>query len=137
MKLNRSELREKIMIVLYQIYFYRQANIEYKVEDVIKENLEIENDFVSDIVYGVLENEEYLDKTINKYIENWTINRLGKTDQAILRLSAYELLFYDTPHIVAINEGIELSKKYSDEKIVKMTNAILDNIMNNEELKNE
>ena len=119
-------------MVLYQIYFYRQANIEYKVEDVIKENLEIDNDFVKDIVYGVLEKEEEIDKIINKYIENWKIDRLGKTDQAIFRMSTYELLFYDTPEIVAINEGIELAKKYSDEKIVNMLNAILDNIMKEE-----
>ena len=130
--LNSSQLREKIMVILYQIYFYRQANIEYKVEDVIKENLEIDNDFVKDIVYGVLEKEEEIDKIINKYIENWKIDRLGKTDQAIFRMSTYELLFYDTPEIVAINEGIELAKKYSDEKIVNMLNAILDNIMKEE-----
>ena len=120
------------MVILYQIYFYRQANIEYKVEDVIKENLEIDNGFVKDIVYGVLEKEEEIDKIINKYIENWKIDRLGKTDQAIFRMSTYELLFYDTPEIVAINEGIELAKKYSDEKVVNMLNAILDNIMKEE-----
>lgn len=120
------------MVILYQIYFYRQANIEYKVEDVIKENLEIDNDFVKDIVYGVLEKEEEIDKIINKYIENWKIDRLGKTDQAIFRMSTYELLFYDTPEVVAINEGIELAKKYSDEKVVNMLNAILDNIMKEE-----
>ena len=120
------------MVILYQIYFYRQANISYKVEDVIKENLEVYNDFVKDIVYGVLEKEKELDEIINKYIENWKIDRLGKTDQAIFRLSAYELLYYDTPSIVAINEGVELAKKYSDEKVVKMLNAILDNIMKEE-----
>lgn len=120
------------MVILYQIYFYRQANISYKVEDVIKENLEVDNDFVKDIVYGVLEKEKELDEIINKYIENWKIDRLGKTDQAIFRLSAYELLYYDTPSIVAINEGVELAKKYSDEKVVKMLNAILDNIMKEE-----
>lgn len=136
MGLNRSELREKIMVILYQIYFYRQSKMEYDVESVIKENLPIENKFVNDIVYGVLDNEKELDKLINKYMENWNITRLGKTDQAILRLSTYELLKYDTPNIVAINEGIELAKKYSDEKVVKLINAILDTILN-EEVKNE
>lgn len=136
MGLNRSELREKIMVILYQIYFYRQSKMEYDVESVIKENLPIENKFVNDIVYGVLDNEKELDKIINKYMENWNITRLGKTDQAILRLSTYELLKYDTPNIVAINEGIELAKKYSDEKVVKLINAILDTILN-EEVKNE
>ena len=132
MTYNRSELREKAMIILYQIYLYRNSNIEYTTEDIIKDNIEIENKFVNDIVYGVLDNEKNIDKIINKYIIDWKIERLGKTDQAILRISTYELLYYDTPNIVAINEGIELAKKYSDEKISKMINGILDSILNNE-----
>ena len=132
MKNNRSELREKIMVILYQIYLYKKNKMVYDINDVIKENLEVDNEFVKDIVFGVTEKEEVLDETINKYLKNWTINRLGKTDQAILRLSAYELLYYDTPSVVAINEGIELAKKYSDEKVAGMINATLDAILDNE-----
>ena len=65
-------------------------------------------------------------------MKEWTIDRLGNIDQAIFRLSAYELLFTNTPHIVSINEGIELSKKYSDEKVTKMLNAVLDEILDKE-----
>lgn len=133
MSLNRSKLREKIMVILYQVYLYRQSGLEYNVEEIISENVEIKNDFVNDIVFGVLKEEKKLDELINKYTENWTIDRLGKTDQAILRLSTYELVFYDTPEVVAINEGIELAKKYSDEKIAKMVNGILDSILKEEE----
>lgn len=129
---NRSKLREKIMIILYQISLYEKNKMEYNVEDVIKENVDVQNEFVNDIVYGVLEHLKDLDKVINKYLKNWTISRLGKTDEAILRLSAYELLYYDTPSIVAINEGIELSKKYSDEKVSGIINAVLDGIRDNE-----
>jgi len=132
MSLNRSELREKAMIILYQIYLYKNSNISYDIDNIIKENIDIDNDFINDIVYGVLKNEKIIDKTINKYITNWKITRLGKTDQAILRISTFELLMYDTPNIVAINEGIELAKKYSDVKISKMINGILDSILNNE-----
>lgn len=121
------------MVILYQVYLYRQSGLEYNVEDIISENVEIKNDFVNDIVFGVLKEEKKLDELINKYTENWTIDRLGKTDQAILRLSTYELVFYDTPEVVAINEGIELAKKYSDEKIAKMVNGILDSILKEEE----
>ena len=89
MKNNRSALREKIMVILYQIYLYKKGKMEYTVEDVIKEDVEVENEFVKDIVYGVLEKEKELDELINKYLKNWSIKRLGSTDQAILRLSAY------------------------------------------------
>ncbi len=132
MKVTRSELRERIMTILYQINIYRKDKIKYSVEDVIKENDKEGNTFVRDIVNGVLSNEEVLNKVLNKYMNNWTVDRLGNIDQAIFRLSAYELLFTTTPHIVSINEGIELSKKYSDEKVTKMLNAVLDEILDKE-----
>lgn len=128
MKLTRTEAREKIMIILYQIDFYIKDNISFDVDSVIKENLEMDNKYVNDVVNGVLENLEAIDNTISKYLGNWDLDRLGKTDKAILRLGTYEILYYDTPKVVAINEAIELSKKYSDDKIVKLINAVLDKI---------
>ena len=134
MKLTRTEAREKIMIILYQIDFYIKDSIPFDVEDVIKENLEIDNKYVRDVVNGVLEHMDNIDNIISKYLENWNLNRLGKTDKAILRLGAYEMLYYDTPKVVVINEAIELAKKYSDDKVVKIINAVLDKIRDNEEI---
>ena len=134
MKLTRTQAREKIMIILYQIDFYKKENISYDLEEVFKENLEIDNKYVRDIVNGVLENIDNIDKIINKYLENWNLNRLGKTDKAILRLGTYELLYFDTPDVVAINVAVELAKKYSDDKVVKLINAVLDKIRDNEEV---
>ncbi len=128
MKLNRTQAREKIMIILYQIDFYLKDNIAFDVESVIKENLEMDNKYVNDRVNGVLQYLEEIDKTISKYLGNWNLDRLGKTDKAILRLATYEIVYYDTPKIVAINEAVELAKKYSDDKIVKLINAVLDKI---------
>lgn len=134
MKLNRTEAREKIMIILYQIDLYDKDNIPYDLESIFHENLEIDNKFVRDIVDGVLEKKDSIDKIINKYLENWDLDRLGKTDRAILRLSTYEMLYYNTPKVVVINEAVELAKKYSDEKVVKIINAVLDKIRDNEEV---
>lgn len=134
MKLTRTEAREKIMIILYQIDFYIKDNISFEVEDVIKENLEIDSKYVRDIVNGVLEHLEEIDSIINSYLENWSLDRLGKTDKAILRLATYELKYYDTPKVVAINEAVELAKKYSDDKVIKLVNAVLDKIRDNEEI---
>ena len=116
------------MTILYQIYIYRKDNIPYETENIIKENLEIENKFVRDIVNGVTEKEKELDQIIDKYMIGWTTSRLGNIDQAIFRMSVYELLYYETPNIVCINEGIELSKKYSDEKVTGLLNGVLDKI---------
>ena len=134
MKLNRTEAREKIMIILYQIDLYDKDKIPYDLGSVFHQNLEIDNKFVRDIVDGVLEKKDSIDKIISKYLENWDLDRLGKTDRAILRLSTYEMLYYNTPKVVVINEAVELAKKYSDEKIVKLINAVLDKIRDNEEV---
>lgn len=132
MKLTRSELREKIMIILYQIDFYQRENISFDIKKVIKEHVEIESEFVNFIVFGVIEKLEEIDNLIEKYLKDWKLSRLGKTDKAILRLSTYELMYFDTPKIVCINEAIELAKTYSDEKVVKLINGVLDNILDNE-----
>ena len=134
MKLNRTEAREKIMVILYQIDFYVKEGMSYDIDEVIKENLEIDNKFVRDVVYGVIKNIENIDKIITKYLDNWDSDRLGKTDKAILRLGTYEMLYYDTPKVVVINEAVELAKKYSDDKIVKLINAVLDKIRDNEDI---
>lgn len=134
MKLTRTEAREKIMVILYQIDFYKKENIEYNLEDVFHENLEMDNKYVKDIVNGVLENQDKIDETISKYLDNWDLDRLCKTDRAILRLSTYEMMYYDTPKVVVINEAVELAKKYSDDKVVKLINAVLDKVRDNEEV---
>ena len=126
MTTKRSELREKIMIILYQIDIFKEQKVEYNIEDIIKENISIDNEFVKDIVFGVVTYKEELDKTINKYMNNWTIDRLDKSGANILRMSLYELKYMDTPEIVVINEAVELAKKYCDESVRKIINAVLD-----------
>ena len=69
-----------------------------------------------------------VDNIANKYLKDWDIKRLSLPDQAILRMGIYELLYTDTPDIVAINEAVELSKKYSDDKVKNMINGVLDKV---------
>lgn len=130
MAVTRSELREKIMTILYQIDLYNKNKIEYDIDEVISENVEVENEFVKDIVYGVITYMDSIDELANKYLNNWTIGRLDSEGKAILRMSIYELKYMDTPDLVVINEAIELAKKYSDDNVRKMINAVLDKIVN-------
>ena len=130
---NRSELRKKIMTILYQINIYEQNKIEYDIEKVIKEVSEIDNEFIKDTVYGVVTYKNEIDELANKHLKDWTINRLGNTDQSILRIGIYELVYTDTPAVVAINEAIELAKLYSDDDVRKMINATLDKIYHERE----
>lgn len=146
MKANRTITRENAMRVLYQIFLYKKNKIDYTTNGVIEEYMDnipleerkiINTEFLKELVEGVLNNIDDIDSNISKYLENWTIDRLGLTDQAIIRISVYELLYTDTPNLVCINEAIELSKKYSDEKVSKMINGVLDKIYHEVEDKSE
>ena len=130
MSVSRSELREKIMTILYQIDMYNKTKYEYNLEDVIKENVDISSEFVNNIVNGVINTRDELDIIANKYLNDWTIDRLDNLGAIILRMGIYEIKFTDTPNIVVINEAIELAKKYSDDNVKKMINAVLDKLIN-------
>lgn len=133
---NRSELREIIMQVLYQIDIFEESSIKYDIDSLIKERLEVENSFVNDTISGILKNKKEINALANKYLKDWTIDRLNKVDKAIIELGIYELMYTDTPSVVCINEAIELSKKYSEEQVTKMINGVLDKIYH-EETKSE
>ena len=129
MGVTRSELREKAMVILYQLDILKNNGIDYNIENVISDNLDIDSEFVRNIVYGVVTHLDELDEMANKYMHKWTIDRIDKTGAAILRIGLYEILFEDeTPNIVAINEAVELAKKYSDDNVRKIINAVLDKV---------
>lgn len=125
---TRSELREKCMIILYQFDIMNSGKTNTSIGEIIKNNMDVENEFLNNIVYGVIEKQEELNNLANKYMTDWTIDRIDKTGAAILRIGIYELKYTDTPEIVVINEAIELAKKYCDENIKNMINAVLDKI---------
>lgn len=133
MALTRSELREKCMIILYQNDIINKNKNDADIDLIIKENLEIDNDFVKEVVYGVITHFNEIDSLCNKYMNDWTIDRIDKTGAAILRIAVYELKYTDTPEVVVINEAIELAKKYSDDSVRKMINAVLDKMIKEKE----
>ena len=134
---NRNELREIIMKVIYQVSILEETDLDYDINALIKEQLEIDNDFVNTCVTGIIEHKKEIVKLANKYLKDWTIDRLNKVDQAILELGIFELMYTTTPSIVSINEAIELSKKYSEEAVTKMINGVLDKIYHEETKESE
>ena len=127
--LTRSEARKISMTCLYQIDILKQNKVPFDIDEIIKENTEIENEFVKTIVHGVYEKKQEIDAIANQYLKEWNINRLDKTGASILRQAIYEMKYLETPPIVVINEAIELAKQYCDEDLVKMINAVLDKYM--------
>ena len=121
------------MTILYQSFLYDSNNIEYNIDNIISEQLEEDSKFVSELVNGVISKREEIDKLANKYLEDWDISRLGFTDQAIIRIGIYEIMWTDTPGVTCIDEAVELAKEYSDEKVSKMINGVLDKVYHSKE----
>ena len=121
------------MIIIYQVELYKNNKIEYNLDDIIKDNVDIENEFVKDMVYGTTTYVDKIDELANKHLNNWSIDRLDSMGRAILRMSIYEMLYMDTPDLVVINEAMELAKKYADDSVRKMINAVLDSLINEQD----
>lgn len=126
--MTRHELRYKTMTILYQAFLYENNNIEYNIDNIISEQLDGNDKFVSSLVNGVISKKIEIDELANKYLEDWDISRLGFTDQAIIRMGIYEIIWTDTPDVTCIDEAVELAKEYSDEKVCKMINGVLDKV---------
>jgi transcription antitermination protein NusB len=88
-------------------------------------------EFGKDLVDGVLQNLDDIDKNISASAKNWDIKRMASIDRNILRIASFELLFNpDTPSNVIINEAVEIAKKYSTDDSGKFVNGVLDTIKN-------
>ena len=85
--------------------------------------------FSESLVFGVANNIVEIDKMLEKYADNWAINRMATIDRNVLRIATYELLYTnEIPPKVAINEAIEVAKKYGDKDSGKFVNGVLDKI---------
>jgi N utilization substance protein B len=85
--------------------------------------------FASDLVAGVHCYRQEIDGLIEQIAANWSLGRMAPTDRNILRLGAYEILYSDTPDRVAINEAVELAKRFGSAQSAQFVNGILDRLM--------
>lgn len=131
--MNRRKSREIAMKLLFEKTI-NKGEYEEIVKN-FKENTEIDlNDvdfeYIETTIKGIENNIESVDKKIEENLKKWKLNRLSKIDLSILRLSTYEILFIDEiPDKVAVNEGIELAKKYSDSNSPAFINGVLANMI--------
>ena len=104
-----------------------EETIENFVEDYEMDLTTIDLDYVKEAVKVVNDNLSKIDEIITESLVNWKLDRISKVNLTILRLAVAEMLYVeDVPEKVAINEAIELTKKYSDEKSVSFINGVLD-----------
>ncbi|MGE8204471.1 transcription antitermination factor NusB [Heyndrickxia sp. NPDC080065] len=127
--MKRRTAREKALQALFQI----DIN-EVSPEEAIKNTLKNDesDDYLNSLVNGTYLHMKDIDETISKYLEKWTIERLAKVDLNILRLGVYELIYVDeVPANVAINEALEVSKRFADDQSTKFINGVLSKIKDN------
>ena len=89
--------------------------------------------YARDILTGIKSKRKDIDKIINKHVKNWKPERISLVDLNIMRIAIFEILFYqDTPDKVALNEALELAKKFGEQNSVSFINGILDQILKKE-----
>ncbi|ASZ08001.1 transcription antitermination factor NusB [Enterococcus thailandicus] len=143
--MNKEISRHKIREMALQALFPLDFNADLTKEDAIMHAIELdqrelineeESEFVpvylDTLVGGVCAKKDELDQMIEKHLKNnWRINRISKMDLVILRIAIFEMKYVtDVPAPVALNEAIELTKTFSDDRSRKFVNGVLSNILN-------
>lgn len=130
--MNRKLSREKAMELLFGMTLSKDT-VEEAIENFVDNyegNIkEIDLTYVKQTLIGIENNKEAIDEVIAANLHNWKIDRISKVNLTILRLAAYEMLHNEEiPKGVAINEALEITRRYSDEKSVSFINGVLDKI---------
>lgn len=139
--MSRRLARESAIKFLFSIDFNKDENLEESLDEffqVVEEQVDDENrdelsdndvKYAEEVIKGTIEKLQHIDQLIQSNITGWTKDRIVKVDLAVLRLALYEILYRDDiPAGVAINEAIELAKKYSTEESGNFVNGVLGKI---------
>ena len=130
--MSRRKAREAALQMLFQIDIGKNEwqAAEYTLEE--SQLQEVNAEFSRQVVKGAIENLADIDKLINHYAQDWSVDRLVNVDKTILRLAIYELLHMDTPYRIIINEAVELAKIFGGDDSGAFVNGLLDALCNNE-----
>ncbi|MBI5903735.1 MAG: transcription antitermination factor NusB [Deltaproteobacteria bacterium] len=126
----RSKARESALQILYRIDIAEGGNDEALGPEMrgLAPGSEARR-YCSEIVKGVTEGKDVIDREIEKYSENWSVERMAVVDRNILRVAVYELLFCrEVPYKVVIDEAVELAKRYGSEDSGPFINGVLDRV---------
>ncbi len=128
-QISRKQQREAAFGLLFESDFRRDETPEEVFATWCEQNGEPEGDYTKQAFFGVCENLEEIDATIERHSNGWKVTRLTRVSRALIRLCVYEMKYVsDVPGAVAINEAIELSKKYDDDKARSFVNGVLNSI---------
>lgn len=124
----RTKARENAFLLLFQSSF-DGADIS----DILSANAEVgeieTDEFCEKLISGVADNKDEIDAVMEKHLKNWKKERISKTALTVLRMAIYEMCFCDdVDDAVSISQGVELMKKYDDEKGASFVNGILGSV---------
>ncbi len=127
--MQRRTARENSFILIFERIF----NENEPAEEIFANATELRgleyDDYVKKVFFGSCENKEVINSAVEKHLTGWKKDRISPVSTAIIRLAAYEMMFMeDVPAKVSINEAIELSKKYDDEKTYSFVNGVLNSL---------
>ena len=134
--MTRREERQLLMELVYEFSFYSAGELRdiYTSE---KEIREFDSGYVDKCTDGVIENMDEIDKYISDSSKGWKLSRLSRITLSIMRVAVYEMIFEKLHYSIAINEAVELAKKYDDDKAPAFINGVLNNIALSSGLKND
>ena len=136
--MNRSELREHIFRMLFRIEFNREEEMKEQ-EDLYFELIggvdEQDKTYILNKYRAIVEKKEEIDKFLNEYTTGWKTSRMNRVDLTILRLAVYEMKWdEEVPIGVAINEAVELAKKYGEDNSKIFVNGVLASVIKNKNI---
>ncbi len=131
--MNRTQMRENAFKLLYSLEVQKKQNLEEQIDLYLQSN-EIENEeaitYIKDAIMGIEKNQEQIQSEIEANLKsNWKIDRISKVNLSILKLAIYEIKYTKVPFKVAINEAVELAKRYGEENAKTFVNGILASIV--------
>ena len=131
--MNRSAIRENAFKLIYSLEIQKAENTEEQI-DLFFESNDIKDEeakkYIKNVILGIEKNKEQILSNIEKNLkEDWKLSRISKMDLSILELAIYEIEFSDIPYKVAINEAVELAKKYGEDKSKNFVNGILASVV--------
>ena len=127
---KRSRAREVVLQVLFQDDLNPGGN-PHTADEFLRRRLGSDEllDFARSLLSGVRRNRQELDALLARTADNWRLERMAATDRNVLRLGAFEILYADTPGRVAINEAVELAKRFGSAQSAHFVNGILDRFL--------
>ena len=135
--MQRSVMRELAFKLIYGLEVQKD-NTEEQVALFIENNNvenEIAKDYLNDIAKGIKENNEEIEGLISRNLkDNWSLNRISKINVSLIKIAIYEMLYKNVPFKVAINEVVELAKKYADDSAPVFINGILASVVKEKKL---